>query len=312
MCGETASLRRKFKFAFDQLIKKLRVSPWRPKTFVTPARLVQAPRPQEVGVFVHVYYAHYLPRIKKILARYARAFPNVVFHFTSTDDEVHSNLIDLSKEFSNVGLVRLCLNRGRNFGPLLVAFQDEIPKFKFIIHLHTKKSLHADKVLVKRWANLLWGNLLENLEVFKNNLSLLRGDERLTLLYPIDLKLFPPHYFTWGRSLENIPLEAVRSSAQKPLDVDRFPFPIGGMFMASSVGLAESLLFRRWSPEDFPEELGQTDATIQHALERLIGYLSWKGGNSPNEQIVFLPRYGAYTTDCSFCSADLTLDAEKT
>lgn len=310
--GGFSALRDKALGVGHKLIASRRVSNWRPENTLIPSKLHHPPRRREVGVFVHVHYSEFLPRIKNILAVYTEAFPNVMFNFTSTDEKIHASLLDLATQFRNVGLVRLCVNRGRNFGPLLVSFQDEIPKVKYVIHVHTKKSPHAGKGIGDKWADLLWGNLLENLDVFRNNLSLLRAGENVSLLYPVDLKLFPPDSFSWARSRGNVPLEIAASSVNRLFDADRFPFPVGGMFMASSKGLKESLLFRRWSPEDFPKELGQTDGTVQHALERVIGCLSWSGGPPFNEQIVFFPTLGAYTTDSSFCSADLSRKNEKT
>ena len=310
--GDIGQLKNKVLVAASQILRRHRVSQWRPSSLLTPAKLVYPPRHQEVGVFVHVYYSQYLPRIEKILAVYATTFPNVTFNFTSTDAKLHSSLLDLANQYSNVGLVRLCINRGRNFGPLLVSFQDEIKKFEYIVHVHTKLSLHANKKVGEKWADLLWGNLVENLDIFQNNLSLFREDRNFSLLYPIDLKLFPPSNFTWAHSREHVPTELAKASEGKSLEADRVPFPIGGMFMASSKGLTKSLLTRRWSTEDFPEELGQTDGTVQHALERVIGYLSWKGGAYPKEHIVLFPTLGAYTSDTSFCLADLNLKSKHT
>jgi lipopolysaccharide biosynthesis protein len=302
--GEFSELKRKTAKAFHQSRTRRRVSKWRPRSILTPPKLGYAPQAREVGVFVHVYYSDFLPRIQNLLATYAEAFPNVVFNFTSTNADTHSSLVGLAQRYSNVGLVRQSVNRGRNFGPLLVDFQDEIPKFRFIVHIHTKKSLHAEKGLGEKWTDLLWGNLLENLNVFENNLALLREVESATLLYPIDLELFHPNNFSWAGAKGHLPAEIAQSPDAKFLSVERFPFPIGGMFMASSSGLKKSLLTRRWTLDDFPDELEQVDGTVHHALERIIGCLSWKAGAHPNEQIVFIPSLDAYTNDPSFCTAD--------
>jgi lipopolysaccharide biosynthesis protein len=304
--GDFQELKRKAKKAVHQIRTSRRVANWRPETVLTPTKSLIGPKPQEVGAFIHVYYPEYLPRIEKILDCYSTAFPNVVFNFSCTDASINSSLVDLSKRFPNVGSVRQSVNRGRNFGPMLFSFQDEILEFRFVIHVHTKKSLHVDKSTGENWANLLWVNLLENLDVFQNNLDLLRQNENATLLYPVDLQLFPPGNFDWAGSKAHVPPEFVESQEGRLLDVERFPFPIGGMFMASSFGLEKSLLFRRWSPEDFPAELGQVDGTVQHALERLVGCVSWRGGSLPNQQIVFFPSLNAYTSDSSFCQADLS------
>lgn len=286
------------------LREKWRVSKWRPSTIIIPTKLLNAPKKNEVGVFIHVYYADYLPRVEKILLKYSEVLPAVVFNFTATDSQVFGSLQELAGRCPNVGLVRLCANRGRNFGPLLFGFQDVIPDFKFVIHLHTKKSLHANEEVGKKWADFLWGNLLEDVEIFQNNLSLFRS-ENVSLLYPVDLKLLPPKNFSWANSRAYIPLGLQVPPESNLLGIDRFPFPAGGMFMASSAGLKNSLLTRRWSTDDFPYEFGQTDGTAQHALERLVGLLSGRGGSSFTDHIVFFPSLGLYTSDTSFCNADL-------
>ena len=39
--------------------------------------------------------------------------------------------------------VRVCPNRGRNFGTFLAEFSPDVLRHDFVLHLHTKKSLYA-------------------------------------------------------------------------------------------------------------------------------------------------------------------------
>ena len=54
-------------------------------------------------------------------------------------------------------------------------------------------------------------------------------------------------------------------------------FPVGSMFWARSAAL-RPLLDLELSFEDFPAEVGQTDGTLAHAIERLYFYACEKSG----------------------------------
>jgi lipopolysaccharide biosynthesis protein len=56
-------------------------------------------------------------------------------------------------------------------------------------------------------------------------------------------------------------------------------FPVGSMFWAQSKAL-KPLLEKSFAIQDFEEELGQTDRTIMHAIERLISHTALAQGYS--------------------------------
>jgi lipopolysaccharide biosynthesis protein len=54
-------------------------------------------------------------------------------------------------------------------------------------------------------------------------------------------------------------------------------FPAGSMFWAKTVAL-KPLLEHPFAPNDFEPEVGQTDRTIMHAIERSLAHISLSQG----------------------------------
>jgi lipopolysaccharide biosynthesis protein len=288
-----------------------RVRSWKPRSSIEVKHKMAEPGPKEVGVFIHVYYEDYLPRLNKVLSEFREYYPLVEFFFTSPKAEIVQTLEGMKLKHANLSKVVLSQNRGRNFGPLFVSFPKEIRDFEFVVHIHTKKSTHEKREYAQEWADLLWGNLLENTEVFKRNLSVMRDTSSASLLYPVDLNLQHPTCYGWKQArIIKIPdLDENLFGSRK--DGQRFPFPIGGMFMARSAWLTGVFLRRKWSYSDFPEESGQIDMTSQHMIERLLGVaqLELEVGLT---QIAFFPGLNLWTTDTSFVNADQRQGTDST
>lgn len=280
-----------------------RVSSWRPHSRIEETVETSNPKQKEVGVFIHVYYEDYLPRLNKVIAEFEEHLPHVEFFFASPKEDIVQALQNTKTRNSNVSKVVLSENRGRNFGPLFVEFPMEIREFDFMVHVHTKKSLHQRTEYAKEWSDLLWNNLLENRDVFLENLEAMRGNLQAQLLYPVDLELQHPTCYGWKQArIQEIPdlddeLFLIREEGR------RFPFPIGGMFMARSTWLNSVFLRRKWSYADFPEEKGQIDLTTQHMIERLLG-VAKTSVESNLTQIAFFPGLNLRTTDTSFVYSD--------
>jgi lipopolysaccharide biosynthesis protein len=296
-------LAQKILSKFHKKWSRGRVRSWKPRSTIEVRHNIAKPGLKEVGVFIHVFYEDYLPRINKVLSEFSEYFPLVEFFFTSPKAEIVQSLEDMKLKHSNISMVVLSQNRGRNFGPLFVSFPKQMRDFEFVIHIHTKESTHQKREYAREWADLLWGNLLENREAFKGNLSAMRDISSASLLYPVDLNLHHPTSYGWKQArIIAIPdLDENLFISRK--DGQRFPFPIGGMFMARSTWLTRVFLRRKWSYSDFPEEGGQIDMTPQHMIERLLGVaqLELEAGLT---QIAFFPGLDLWTTDTSFVNAD--------
>lgn len=236
-----------------------------------------APR---IAATAHIFYEDFLDDFFRFLSKTPPGFtwfittPNLIIF-----DRIH-------KEIDNIGIeanLALTPNKGRNFGPLLVEYGKQLKNFDYIFHLHSKKSTHARAAISNLWDQAMtkqmldWGNVIRAIEFF------LHADQ-IGLIYP-DVSMFIRKInFRWGTNLN-----ALRESPQllelvRGQEKDMFVhFPPGGMFLARTSPLIQ-LLSIKWNYGMFPEEKMQLDGTLQHGIERLIGFLIQKAGL---QQVVF-------------------------
>jgi lipopolysaccharide biosynthesis protein len=164
--------------------------------------------------------------------------------------------------------VRIVENRGRDILPKLTAFNDEYAAYDLLLFLHSKKS---NPVSGDAWREFLFDHLLGSPEIAASIVDLFRSNPKIGFVFP---QHFEPlrQYADWG-PWYNFP--AAQPLARRlgftlkrraPID-----FPSGSMFWCRPAALLP-LLELGLTRDDFPEEAGQTDGTIAHAVERLFLY----------------------------------------
>lgn len=166
--------------------------------------------------------------------------------------------------------VRLCPNRGRNFGPLLVEFGPRLRDVSSFIHVHSKKSEHGQEIQMAEWRRRLTGLFMDRHNLRKVQ-TLLENNPGIGLVYPEVRDLFRNLSFRWG--LNKSPTR--QKISQNPVLSEvkwqgHLQFPAGGMFWVRTEAIAP-ILELDWKYDDFPTELGQLDGTLHHGIERLIG-----------------------------------------
>ncbi len=220
--------------------------------------------PGRVAVFCHVYYAELLPE-------FIRAFKNIPFKFDLLVTTPHAEIRDslestLRQHFPRSKVtVRVVENRGRDIGPMLLHFREELLKYEYLCRVHTKKSLHADGAM-EGWREYLLSGLLGSERVIDDIFKLFREHPDVGIVYPRTFYKLPYWVHTWleNRHVGNALLGRL---GIKERPIGYFDFPAGSMFWARVKAL-EPLLRHRFQPEDFPQEAGQNDGTLAHAIER--------------------------------------------
>ena len=246
-----------------------------------------------IALVAHVYYEEFIPS----LAETIRACPlgtEIFVTTTSTDNAIQiRKILDGNNSKYQIAITP---NVGRNFAPWLVEFGKELLNFDSLIHVHSKKSLHANHSLVEEW-----NKRNERLFASKRNvdrlLAVAENNEEIGIIYPFVADLFRKINFRWGVNREHL-VKTIRPHDLTHLvgNDERIPFPIGGMFWARVPAIRELLAFN-WSYDLFPEESGQVDDTLQHAIERIFGTTPL----SKNfRHCMYVDAYDKFTTDVSF------------
>lgn len=223
-----------------------------------------------VGVMVHLFYADLLREVAAQLAHMPMSYTLMV---SVMDEAARAATIQQLSGLPNLQAlhVRVVANRGRDWAPLLVEYRDEVRTFDVVCHVHTKKSLYTGSEQ-NRWRQYLFESLLGSPERIAWIVGMFQASPRLGLVYPESFESVPLWAHTWLGNAAS----ARELASRLGLEVDTaayIDFPAGSMFWARSSALLP-LLELELSLESFPVENGQTDGTLQHALERLIGVVA--------------------------------------
>jgi hypothetical protein len=164
-------------------------------------------------------------------------------------------------------------NIGRDVAPFIVGFREEIPKYDFILKLHSKKSPHSNAL--SGWFEHCLDNLIGSIDVFYTNMLELIKDD-VAIIYPVEnyaLSLGIKHDSCWGHEDGNYEKAKPLLSTLGLQHIDRnsdFPFPTGNMFWCKP-DILFPILDWDLKFDDFDNEGGQIDGTLAHSIERLIG-----------------------------------------
>jgi hypothetical protein len=224
-----------------------------------------------IGVIIHAYYPELVGEIRE----YLENLPAAADLYLSTDSEAKRTVIlEIMSEWPRGTVeVRVAPNRGRDIAPKLIAFRDVYDRHPLVLHLHGKKSEHESRLGL--WRYFLYENLIGDPAVVSSILSAFAADPTLGMVAP-DHFCAVKAGVDWGGNLQSAQNLARRMDfvlgPRSPVD-----FPSGSMFWARSAAL-RPLLDLDLAASDFPEEQGQIDGTLAHAIERLFFYACEKAG----------------------------------
>jgi len=219
-----------------------------------------------LAVLLHLYHNDMLPLFQAYLSNIR--FPFTLFISTDTEKKKQQIERDLVAWQGGRGWqggrveVRVMKNRGRDIAPKIIGFRDVYDEYPYVLHLHTKRSSRS-------WLSFNLDSLLGSHEAIVRVFQAFHLHPDLGIVAP---RLFPriKRFMGWGSNFELCQSLARRLeiaiTSQSPLD-----FPAGSMFWARSAALGP-ILDLGLTFEDFPEEAGQTDGTLAHAIERLYFY----------------------------------------
>lgn len=219
-----------------------------------------------VGIMAHMFYPDLVDEFAQDLANMPLPYDLLV----SVVDEqaavqVRGRLTGLPRLSRLV--VRVVPNRGRDIAPLLVAFAEEVMQLDLVCHVHTKKSLYTGSEQ-SSWRRYLMSSLFGSPQRLAWIFGMFQAEPRLGMVYPESYPGVPLWAHTWLSNAQ----ACEQLAARLGFAIDRgsyLDFPAGSMFWAR-VDAIRPLYALGLALEEFPEEHGQVDGTLQHAIERLL------------------------------------------
>lgn len=217
-----------------------------------------------VAVILHLYYDDLLDELCDLLADSIDSFDL----FVSVRPDASQNTVGrLLERFPNAH-ISLVQNRGRDILPFLqsLSLVSELG-YEVCCKIHAKKSTYRSDGARLRAG--LTEELLGAANVVERILDCFRRDPDVGLVVPHCSRLSLAEHDV--NVLNRAWLNELLSRLDRPDEIDRygFRFPAGSMFWFRPEAL-KPLLGLGLRPSDFERELGQIDATLAHAIERLF------------------------------------------
>lgn len=222
-----------------------------------------------IAIQVHLFYEDLLEDIiiktNNIPVKFD-LFISIVF------PELKNKLINHIKRYSKSNSYEILTveNKGRDILPFFYQMKQKFKFYKYICHIHTKKSLIEPETGFL-WRNYLFNNLLGNKEIISEILYDFENNEKLGFIFPETFYGIIKHFYK---------LTTITKKWMNFLRLKLFPhykigelinFPAGNMFW-SKVDAIFQLFIYDFS-EYFPNEGDQKNDTIMHGIERIWLYL---------------------------------------
>ena len=218
--------------------------------------------PPRIAVLLHAFHVDLLPEFRGYLDH----MPCPADLFVTTDDPAKEQAAATAFSGYAHGPVQTLIvpNRGRDVAPKLIGLGFAHDRYDYVLHLHTKRSTHDSRMA--GWRGYLLETLLGSPDTVRGVLAAFARSRHLGMLAPQHVDDLRP-WVRWNTNFAAAEALAGRMGfalpRRAPLD-----FPSGSMFWARSAAL-RPLLDLGLRFDDFPEESGQTDGTLAHAIERL-------------------------------------------
>lgn len=216
-----------------------------------------------VAVQAHIFYEDILNEIIDKTNNIPVKFDFYISTDTKQKMDFTKNYIDRYSKANKISII-IIENKGRDVLPFLIQMKEVIYKYKYICHIHTKKSL-TDPELGKNWRIYLFNNLLGKTEVISEILSDFENHDKLGFVFPENYYKILIHtmYITRGIKKYMNFLFAKLFHRYKISD-KYFDFPGGNMFWARTKAIYQ--MFRIDLRHYIPGEKGSKETL--YAIER--------------------------------------------
>ena len=252
-------------------------------------------RDRFLAVHLHLYYEDLLDEFVQALSHISIPF-DLYISIRDYGDDTGEHIRDIREKCRPISHmqsveIRATSNRGRDIAPMYVLFGTELSTYKYVYHMHSKKSVYTGEEQ-QNWRQYAVAALIGSGEQVERLLSLLESEPEIGLVYPENHQGFPPEAYGW-LSNEAKGHEFL-DSIGIPFSGGIFLYPAGSFFLVRNEAIRQ-IWDKRLTYADFDEESGQIDGTLAHVLERAISKVTQFNGFkealiSPSRQEVHVEK----------------------
>jgi len=216
-----------------------------------------------IAVQAHIFYEDILNEIINKTNNIPIKFDIYLSTDTKNKMEFIKNYIDRYSKANNV-FIKIIENKGRDVLPFLIQMKQVIYKYKYLCHIHTKKSL-TDPDLGKNWRRYLFNNLLGTTEIISEILSDFENHDKLGFIFPINYYKILKHTMNITRGVKkSMNFLFTKLYHRYKISDNCFDFPGGNMFWARAKAIYQ--IFEINLNHQIPGEKGSKD--VLYAIER--------------------------------------------
>ena len=225
-----------------------------------------------IAVQAHVYYEDLINEIIEKTNNIPVKFDLLITTTSLNKSKIIEKYIK-KYSISNNYEIKIVENKGRDILPLLNQLKNIFNKYKYICHIHSKKT-ENHPYLGKNWRYYLYNNLLGSKEIISDILSDFEKYDRLGFIFPETYFQILLYFGKKRKKLNEMYLNYLLKiifTNHKYQTGNELDFPAGNMFWARVLSIYQ--IFELNFLEKFPKEKGQIDCTIMHGIERIWLYL---------------------------------------
>lgn len=251
-----------------------------------------AQMPEKVAIHCHIFYTDLLDEFYRQLAQMPFPFDLFVSVTSEEAKQLCQQQLSVISELQTLQIV-VVPNKGRDIAPMFCTFGAQLKNYSYIAHLHSKKSLYNSGA-TQGWREYLFHGLFGSSSNIYRIFNLFEVNG-IGIIYSQCYSLVPYLAFTWLANSQLGSTLCKRLNINKPEHY--FNYPAGSMFWAR-VDALRPLFDLNLSWNDFPEEKGQTDGTLAHAIERLLGIVpTAQGYETRIVKDIHLPSWSTFRLD---------------
>lgn len=244
----------------------MRLAQLSPTPFAVPGQ----PR---IAVCLHLYYPELWPEFLNLL----RGLPEPWDLFITVPDFAATPMLRQIAADAPGARLLPCRNRGRDVLPWLRLYASgALDNYDLVCKLHTKRSPHTSRG--DKWRGALLQGLLggDGGAGAARILAWLDEHPRVGVAGPAG-QLLSPDDRHWAGSSALATRKALATALGGQASSERAPFVAGTMFWYRPAALM-ALKVLADNPDRFDPELGQSDGTLAHGVERAIGVVAQRAG----------------------------------
>ena len=231
----------------------------------------------KIAIQAHIFYESLISELINKINNMPIKFDLYISVISNKVKEKIFNYINNSESKLNYLEINIYENKGRDVLPFLRQLKDKFKNYKYILHVHTKRSL-SNPYIGFLWRNYLYNNLLGDSNIISEILMNFDNSNKIGIIFPETYYLI----FNDANILKSKTKKYTNFILKKIFPRNEIgnlkAFPAGNMFWSRTEAIFQIFIFDFY--RYFSKEKDQKNDTIMHGIERIWLYLVKMNGFS--------------------------------